>query len=216
VVAVAACLIDVYETVLTCDFRGHAEEMPRLAGLSPGAWNEGFRTFASDVGYGRITVAEAYTRVLRDAGVPDNPDLVQALVERDRELLVETTRVHHDTVPFLEALRERGVATAFVSNCADNTRYLLDGLGLTALVDALALSCELRCAKPDAPIYEAALQTLGVEASDTVFVDDQPAYCDGATALGMRAVRIDRRGESSARHGEWVVQSLTEVVDLLG
>ncbi len=84
--------------------------------------------------------------------------------------------------------------TAFVSNCADNTRPLLEWLGLDSLVDELVLSCEVGVAKPDPRIFEIALDRLGVAAADTLFVDDQPAFCDAAAALGIRAVLIDRVG----------------------
>jgi putative hydrolase of the HAD superfamily len=102
------------------------------------------------------------------------------------------TVLHDDTMPFLETLRTKGVRMAFVSNCADNTHPLLDVLGLSGLVDELVLSCEVGAAKPDPAIFEAALERLGVAPDEALFVDDQQDYCDGAAALGIRAVRIDR------------------------
>ncbi len=114
------------------------------------------------------------------------------LLAKDRELVREMSVLHDDTVPFLGSLRDRGVKTAFVSNCADNTRPLLEWLGLDSAVDELVLSCEVRAAKPSPAIFEIALDRLGVAAGDALFVDDQQAFCDAATALGIRAVLIDR------------------------
>ena len=82
--------------------------------------------------------------------------------------------------------------TAFVSNCADNTRPHLELTGLSGLVDELVLSCEVGVAKPYPGIFEIALDRLGVAAADTLFVDDQPAFCEAAAGLGIRAVLIDR------------------------
>ncbi len=39
--------------------------------------------------------------------------------------------------------------------------------------------------KPDPGIYEAALEGIGADPPDALFVDDQTDYCDGARALGI-------------------------------
>jgi hypothetical protein len=44
------------------------------------------------------------------------------LVQRDHALLLETSRLHDDTMPFLDHLRRHGIASASVSNCADQPR----------------------------------------------------------------------------------------------
>ena len=98
-----------------------------------------------------------------------------------------------------------------MSNCAENTRGLLDTCGLTPMVDALVLSCEVGCAKPQPAIFEAALDTLGVESHEAVFVDDQEHYCDGAAALGIRTVRIDRDAPAASNA---CVRLLTDLLPL--
>ena len=93
-----------------------------------------------------------------------------------------------------------------MSNCAENTRPLLDRLGLTALVDELVLSCEVRAVKPDPAIFDAAVDRLGVRPGESLFVDDQPAFCRAAEARGIRAVQIDRPGSPGA------VSTLSELI----
>jgi FMN phosphatase YigB (HAD superfamily) len=51
--------------------------------------------------------------------------------------------LYDDAIPFLEMLRAYAMATAFVSNCGEDTRPLLGHLGVSTLVDALVLSCEI-------------------------------------------------------------------------
>ena len=46
--------------------------------------------------------------------------------------------------------------------------------------------------KPDAAIFEHALERLGASAAETVFVDDQARYLDGARALGIATAQIVR------------------------
>jgi FMN phosphatase YigB (HAD superfamily) len=106
-----------------------------------------------------------------------------------------------------------------VSNCADTTRGLLDHLGVIPLVDAVVLSCEVGSMKPSPEIYITALADLGVAAADAVFIDDQPTFCLGAEAVGVRPIRISRAGLNGAADSSgWdfpVVRSFTEVPPLL-
>ena len=46
------------------------------------------------------------------------------------------------------------------------------------------MSFEVGARKPQPAIYRAALEAVGSEAADAIFVDDQADYCDGARALG--------------------------------
>lgn len=213
---VAAVLIDVYETALTCDFVAHSRELPALAGVSPTVWDERFRTLAPAVMDGRMRMADAFAAVIRSTGGDAPPALLEELVRRDQSLLLQTSRLHDDTVPFLETLRRRGVPAAFVSNCAENTGPLLAHLGLSGLVDAVVLSCDVGHAKPAGGIFRAALDQLAVPAHGTLFVDDQETYCLGATALGIDAVRIDRAGTTDrVGDGTPTVRSLAELEALL-
>ncbi len=207
-----ACLIDVYDTVLSCDFAEHRTQLPVLAGVGADEWHDAFVLHAEGLGVGRTTFAEVFEKALMSCGREPDPAVVRQLVQRDRELLNTTAQLHADTVPFLTSLRALGIATAFVSNCSENTRGLLDHLGLSQLVDALVLSCEVGTAKPDAGIFLAAASALDVAGEDAVFVDDQPAFCAGAAALGITAVRIDRTG-AAAEDGEIVIASLAELDD---
>ncbi|WP_243058430.1 HAD family hydrolase [Nocardioides sp. SR21] len=189
-----ACLIDVFETVLSVDNARHAIRFAARAGVSPGGFASAAAEWGAKLTDGRATLAEAITAVVRGSGGEPEEDEVAALVAADRELIIELAVLHPDTVPFLEELRAAGVRTAFVSNCSENTRPLLDALGLSDLVDELVLSCEVGSAKPEPTIYQVALDRLGVTADRAVFVDDQQRFCDGATDLGITAIRIDRRG----------------------
>jgi putative hydrolase of the HAD superfamily len=208
-----ACLVDVYNTLLSCDFVTHDAELPVVAGLSAQAWGEGFRQVETGLGTGRLSKAEAFEQILRANGAEPRPDLVRALVDRDRELLLRSARLYDDALPFLRALRTRGIKIAIVSNCSEHTRDLLESNGVADLADTLVLSCEVGAEKPAAEIFTHALDQLGVSAQDAVFVDDQPSYCAGAVALGITTVQIVR-GELDGKvpaEGTSLVRSLSDV-----
>jgi putative hydrolase of the HAD superfamily len=202
----------VCETIATCDFEVLRNELPVIAGAEPRAWNDAFARLGPDLRHGRTTMAQGFEQILPACGIRPQPALVSELVRKDRELLAASSRLYDDAIPFLQILQSRGVKVALVSNCIENTPPLLSDLGVSALADPVVLSCEAGCAKPDARIYRRALDQLGVTAGAAVFVDDQPAYCAGATAAGMTALQI-ARGETpllAPAPGTEVIGSLLE------
>ena len=213
-----ACLVDVYETLLSCDFAAHSIELPVLAGVTEAAWSQQYRKVRPALTNGRLSKAEGFERTLKACGVEPRPDLVRRLVDKDRELLLASARLYDDAIPFLKALGSRGVKTAIVSNCSEHTRDLLDKLGVTELADTLVLSCEVGASKPSAEIFGWALDRLGVTARSALFVDDQPSFCAAGAALGITAVRIvrDEHDGTVPEEGTTVVRSLPEVEAMLG
>ena len=208
-----ACLVDVYDTLLNCDFVAHITELPTLAGLTPEAWGAGYSQVRAALGTGQLSKAEGFERILRAGGAQARPDLVRALVELDRELLLGSARLYDDALPFLAALRSRGIKVAIVSNCSEHTRDLLENNGVAALADSLVLSYEVGAEKPAEEIFTSALDQLGVTARQALFVDDQPSYCAGAAHMGITAVQI-ARGEldgTAPAEGTTVVRSLSDV-----
>jgi HAD superfamily hydrolase (TIGR01509 family) len=218
-----ACLVDAHDTIVTCDFSILRNELSALADISPDTWQVEYARIGPLVSDGRISKAEAFAQVLQAAGREARPGLVAELVRQDQELLLANARLFDDTIPFLHRLRDRGIKIAIVSNCTENTRPLLVKHGVDALADALVLSCEVGSAKPAAEIFRYALDRLGVTAEAAVFVDDQPGYCAGSMAAGIRAVQIVRAGLNGqgldgqvAAPGTMVIRSLPEVEALFG
>jgi putative hydrolase of the HAD superfamily len=216
---VRACLVDVYDTILKSVFIDRVTALAEPLGISVEDWLAEFEKTREDRDRGKITTADAFGRALRGCGLEPDDGMVDDLMRRDMDYTYAHTRLYDDTVPFLNWLRAQGLLIAFVSNCGDTTRGLLEHLGVIPLVDAVVLSCEVGSAKPSPEIYVTALADLGVAAADAVFVDDQPRYCMGAEAVGVRPIQIARDGADVAVAGAgWdfpVVASLLDVKSLL-
>lgn len=201
-----------YETILTADFGAHRDAISVIAGISAQHWDAGFGQVEAELNDGRISLLQGVEHILRAGGAPTSPEFVADIARQARDSLFAAVRLYDDVIPFLELLRARGISTAFVSNCGEDTRALLGYLGVSTLVDALVLSCEVGSSKPAAQIYQHALDELDVAAADAVFVDDQPVYCAGATALGIGAVQIARGpGAKAPAPGSTVVRSLLDL-----
>ena len=212
-----ACLIDVYDTILMSRFVPRMEALVEPLGIAIDDWLAEWEKMREDRDRGKLTNAAAFARALPVFGIEPDPGLIEELSRRDVEYLRTHTRLCDDTVPFLEWLRSNGTPSALVSNCADTTRGQLEFLGIIPLVDAVVLSCEVGSVKPYPEIYVTALDELGVPAVDAVFIDDQPTFCVGAEAVGIRPIQI-ARDESSGYVSQWnfpVVHSLFDVQSLL-
>ena len=216
---VRACLVDVYDTILKSFFIDRITTLIEPLGVNVEDWLAEFEKTREDRDRGKITTADAFARALRGCGIEPADGQVDDLMRRDLDYTYAHTRLYDDTIPFLGWLRGQGLLIALVSNCADTTRGLLEHLGVIPLVDAVVLSCEVGSAKPSPEIYVTALADLGVAAADAVFVDDQPRFCMGAEAVGIRPIQIARDGVDVAGAGAgWdfpVVTSLLDVKSLL-
>ena len=213
-----ACLVDVYDTMVTCDFMPLRQGVPALAGIPVDAWEQEYALLSPPLNDGRMSKAEAFRQIMASCGVQAPDDLVAEMVRRDQELLLANARLFDDAIPFLTRLRDRGIKIAIVSNCTENTRAMLAATGVDKLVDELGLSCEVLSAKPSPGIFRHALDRLGVSPEAALFVDDQARFCAGSVAVGIRAAQIVR-GELDGQlpvEGVTVVRSLTEVEAMFG
>jgi putative hydrolase of the HAD superfamily len=209
-----AVMLDLYDTIVWSEwFRLRDAVAARIGDdMEADRLQKAFEQTRPARGVGTFGSVEGdMAAVLEAAGVPYDATLVGELVELERTHLANGVHLYDDVFPALASLRERGVKTALVSNCSHSTRPVVQRLGLDAAFDRVVLSFEARAMKPDPAIYRATLEQLGgVPPARAVFVDDQPTYCDGATAVGLGARLILRKNEDvpSHRHGHQVVTDL--------
>jgi putative hydrolase of the HAD superfamily len=123
-------------------------------------------------------------------------------------------RPYPDVVPALTALQGDGHRLVIVSNWDCSLPEWLGPLGLLALVDGVVTSADVSAAKPDSRIFRRALELAGARPENAVHVGDSVAGdVEGARALGIRAVLLQRAGEPPA--GVDHIRSLVELSSLL-
>ncbi len=120
----------------------------------------------------------------------------------------ENFELFEDVMPVLEELRKAELRIALVSN---GIRDLSEFVAHHRLdVDAIVDSRSHGRVKPHPTIFQAALAALGVAPWDAVMVGDSlEEDIEGARALGMRAILIDRE----ERHAD-VDERLTDLYGL--
>jgi HAD superfamily hydrolase (TIGR01662 family) len=125
----------------------------------------------------------------------------------------ENFELYEDVPEALAAVRSAGLRIGLVSNSARDVREFARHHGLE--VDAGISSFHHGRSKPHASIFRAVLDLLGVEPADSAMVGDTIADdIEGALALGMRAILLDREGV----HPDFEprAETLTELPELLG
>ena len=214
-----AVLLDLYDTLVWSDWPQLRRMIEERAGLADHRLLDAFVRTREQRSIGAFGSQEGnLVAVLEAAGLPD-PALASELSELTTTFLQTGVHLWDDSLPVVRELRHRGVATALVSNCDHGTRPVVDRLGLPDEMDAIVLSFEVGAAKPNAGIYQAALDALGVRAEEALFVDDQAAYCDGAAALGIRSTLLVRPDASPDEGVSWgghrVIGDLRSLLDLV-
>jgi putative hydrolase of the HAD superfamily len=127
----------------------------------------------------------AYLGLLSAADHP-HPGLPAAIYQRilDPEGWVPYADAH-DVV---EEVERRGVRVGLISNVGFDIRPILRAHGFPQLARSPTLSYELGVIKPDPRIFQAALASLGSDASETLMVGDHPEADRGGEALGIRTL----------------------------
>ena len=117
----------------------------------------------------------------------------------------------------LIAMRALGWAIVIVTNnIVSEQRLKLARIGLAPLVDHLVTSEEVGVSKPHAGIFEHALARVSATAADAVMLGDAwPADVEGARAVGIRPVWLNRHGATSPDPAVAELRALTPTDDVV-
>jgi putative hydrolase of the HAD superfamily len=114
---------------------------------------------------------------------------------RLRYLYFELIEPNPPMIRYLAELRGRGLRTALLTNNVREWEPLWRGKlpELDEIFELVVDSAFVGMRKPERRIYELTLERLGggLRGEECLFVDDLEINCEGARALGMRAVRFE-------------------------
>ena len=120
----------------------------------------------------------------------------------------------------LDTLARRYRLGLVTNGAPDVQREKLEASGLAARFAAVVISAELGVGKPEPGIFNAAVERIGVAASDAVMVGDSGERdVAGARAAGLRTVWLDRDGAGDASEAVVRITRLDELpaaIDAIG
>jgi len=96
-----------------------------------------------------------------------------------------------ETVDLLYRLKARGYPLYCLSNMhVASIEHLEREQRFFEVFTGRVISCRLNVCKPEAAIYEQALKLNGLEAEQSVFIDDVDVNVDAAARLGMHTIQF--------------------------
>lgn len=134
---------------------------------------------------GEISYAQVWEQIGRDLHLDGRMS-----ADELRDQFFSSDFLDEELMTLIRGLRPR-FKTGLVSNAWDDARQLFtETFRIADAFDTMVISAEERIAKPDPRIYRIALERLGVEAGDAIFVDDMLANVRAAQALGIHGVHF--------------------------
>jgi putative hydrolase of the HAD superfamily len=126
----------------------------------------------------------------------------------------DSWELYPDVIPALSGLHERHLQLAIVSNFDSRLTRVCQDLDIAPFFDAVVMSGQVGCAKPDPRIFAIALERLGVSSAESLHIGDSEALdVEGAQAAGLRALLIDRAADGSELGRR--IRDLREVLGLV-
>lgn len=157
---------------------------------------------------------QMYTRLLLALGIPPPKDLV----ERLHHLYCQhfTYQMRPETEEVLRELKTR-FKLGIVSNSTSLApAHILRETGLEGYFALILLSRDLGIRKPHPAIFQYALQGLGVEADEAVFIGDSLNHdVEGARRSGIRAIWITNKDQALEEGVEEVIEDLRQLLPIL-
>ena len=209
-----AVVFDLFETLVDYDDRRSREfssSVARLCGRDP----DEFHAVWID---GRpVRETGPMAPYLASLGVEDPAQQHFLEVRRDwtRGILA---RPRDGVVDTLHELRRRGVRTGLITVCSEDVVDVWADTPFAGLFDAAVFSCSCGLRKPDPRIYRLALDELGVEPGEALFVGDGANdELAGAERVGMHAILVHRPGEEPPwpELRDWPGPRITAIPDVL-
>jgi putative hydrolase of the HAD superfamily len=155
--------------------------------------------------------------MLAEAGVKADTGLLVKIMKKAQQLYEGTTfALFDDALPTLKTLRARKLTLGLLTNLDRDMSPICRKLGLEPYLDFVVTSGEVGVDKPEPPIFLAALERAGVDASEAVHVGDQYKLdVVGARGVGISPILIDRYDLYAGVSDCPRIHSLTEVTGYL-
>lgn len=157
--------------------------MVRVTGLPVDRFEELYWADRHAYDEGKLNGVTFWQKFARDSGLSLTASDLEDLLRLDARMW---TTQDPAMLAWQRSLKAAGIRTAILSNMGDS---VLENIKREFTwiddFDVLVWSFELHIAKPDPAIYLHALERLGTQPAETLFIDDKRINVEAAQALGM-------------------------------
>lgn len=170
--------------VLHSSYRAVGKDLMRELGINQDAIDSIWRTHIPKLGSGKIDEGEFWTRVSKDHGIRS--------VSLDENLLgrafTSALAPNLGVVRIVKKLRKMGLKLAALSDTIEPHAKAVKAVGLYDLFDYVFLSHKTGYRKPDSKAFRSALNEIGAQPNEVIFIDDSPINADAATKIGLHGI----------------------------
>jgi HAD superfamily hydrolase (TIGR01549 family) len=175
--------------------------------------------YINSMGEDEVDYMDVYRDTWERAGMKLPDGLLHEILDAEQQCWDRAVEVDHDALDVLTWLGARGIKRGVCSNAPfppAMMRRQVRSNRITDLVDAVVFSSDVGRRKPAPELYQAALDAIGTEPEQTLFVGDRVREdYEGPRAIGMRAVIVTAHAEDEPRDGVPTISSLAELPTLL-
>ena len=155
---------------------------------------------------------------MEKTGLKGDDDLLERFVCSHMESLsgAMVYPKHHTEILFY--LKEKGYRLSVVSNFdhAPTARKLLGKFGIIDFFEHIVISEEVGWRKPHRKIFEFALSRLGKNASDVIFIGDNPeADILGSSDCGIDSIWVKRKEQFTRAEPKFIIKDLQELKEII-
>ena len=195
---ISAVVFDFGGVMTTSTMPMRVIELAEAKGIDWGVFKRGFDAHRLDYDAGRITLAEMYELIWRDAGIVVDAGTNAAFMEADdRSWCYRNER----TLAWMKALKSRGYKIGILTNMAPRfarEHFRSAFADFIAQADAMVISGDEGIVKPQREIYDLLRERIGLPAASLLFVDDLERNVSAARAAGWQAIRFETNDQVEA------------------
>jgi len=181
--SIRAVFFDLGGVILRTEYQAPREHLAEKLGME---YDDLVKVvFDSESGYkasmGEITPDEHWAAVIKRLKRPASE------LEAIRHEFFAGDIIDRTLLEFLRSLRGT-YKTGLISNAWGDLRQYIVREKIDDAFDHMIISAEVGAVKPEAKIYQIALEQAGVRANEAVFVDDFEANIEGCEKVGMQGI----------------------------
>jgi len=112
-----------------------------------------------------------------------------------RDYIENHLTIDEDFYAFAESMKDKYKYALLSNDVSDWSKYITEYYKLNKYLPIKIVSADVHCRKPEAKIFEIALEYLGVPADECIFIDNSVENLRSASKIGMDAILFNRDNE---------------------
>jgi epoxide hydrolase-like predicted phosphatase len=113
-----------------------------------------------------------------------------------RKFVIDDFFIDQEMLALIRVLR-KSYTTALLTNFPTHVHdFMQRSWHVDGAFDHIIVSADVKLIKPDPRIYQLAIDRIGCQASEAVFIDDRKVNVDAAKALGINGICFSNKGKT--------------------